>query len=152
MRGWGKACFVPARGRVVLPACQECDRSYGFWLPDSAADSNFLLICFVFCQAKALPVFDLRPPLGLPAPALRGKEEVLVLSHSSDARFRLGVLVESLENAREIHVDGIRRISHNRIPQQFLRGLAWCDAKKVLMLDLDCLISPNALRRLSHHG
>lgn len=119
---------------------------FGSLIP--AADSNFLLIGFVFCQAKALPVFDLRPPLGLPATALCGKEEVLVLSHSSDARFRLGVLVESLENAREIHADSIQRISHNRIPQQFLRGMALCDAKKVLMLDLDFVISPAALRRL----
>ncbi len=112
--------------------------------------SSFLLTGFLFCQAKALPVFDIRPPLGLPAPALSGKEEVLMLTLPSDARFRLGVIVESLENSCEIHADAVKNHAHSRIPRQFLRGVALCDDQEIIMLDLDFLISPTALRRLSN--
>ena len=115
-----------------------------------AANSSFLLIGFVFCQTKALPVFDIRTALGLPAPGLGGKEEVLVLSLPSDARLRIGILVESLENACAIHSAAIKGVVQNRIPPQFLRGSARLDEREVLVLDLDFLISPTALRRLSN--
>ena len=115
-----------------------------------AANASYLLTGFVFCQAKALPVFDIRAPLGLSAPALHGKEEVLVLSLPSDARFRIGIIVDSLENAAEINPASIRSIAHCTIPQQFLRGSAHLNGREVLALDLDFLISSAALRRLSN--
>ena len=134
-----------------LPACKVRGvMGVGSLIP--AVNQSFLLIGFVFCQAKALPVFDLRTPLGLPTPDRGGKEEVLVLSLPSDARFRMGILVESLESATEIHPASIRSIPHGKIPQQFLRGSALLNGREVLALDLDFLISPAALRRLSTIG
>jgi purine-binding chemotaxis protein CheW len=102
-------------------------------------------------RGQVVPVVDLPVKFGLPGTALDGTYVVVVDLVWSGEAIRLGLLTAELGRVIDVKADELKPVPDfgTRIQSEYLRGVGQIDGRFVLFLDVERLLSPAELLRIT---
>jgi len=102
-------------------------------------------------RGQVVPVVDLPVKCGLPGTALDGTYVVVVDLVWSGEAMRLGLLTAELGRVIDVKADELKPVPDfgTRIQSEYLRGVGQIDGRFVLFLDVERLLSPAELLRIT---